>query len=66
MEPQVTCRSERAGKPCVRREPHGPADQHRDADGRRWYYGDDMQRGMPRRYIADHVPLVELIAGDNA
>jgi hypothetical protein len=37
-------------------------DQHRAADSRRWYYGDEMQRGMPKRYIYDRTPLLKLVS----
>lgn len=58
---EPVCRSERDGEVCVRSTPHAEFDQHRGASGRRWYFGDDMQRGMPRRYIYDHTPLVVLV-----
>jgi hypothetical protein len=57
----MICASTRDDKPCVRVTPHADHEQHRDTDGRRWYYGDDMQRGMPRRYIYDNTPLVDLV-----
>lgn len=58
------CNSTRDGEPCVRMTPHGPREQHRSASGRRWYYGDDMQRGMPKRYIYDRTPLMVLVKQD--
>lgn len=59
----MTCSSTRDDEPCVRTTPHGLSEQHRSSSGRRWYYGDDMQRGMPKRYIHDHTPLMELVVG---
>jgi hypothetical protein len=58
---KLICPSVRDDEPCARTTPHGESDQHRSASGRRWYYGDDMQPGMPRRYIHDNTPLLELI-----
>jgi hypothetical protein len=55
------CESTRDDEPCIRQTPHRESDQHRGASGRRWYYGDHEQRGMPRRYILDHTPLIDLI-----
>lgn len=60
----MTCASTRDGAPCVRVTPHGPQDQHRSAAGRRWYYGDDMQRGMPLRFVQDRTPLITLVASE--
>lgn len=57
----MTCTSTRDDEPCIRTTEHGPQDQHRSASGRRWYYGDDMQRGMPKRHINDNTPLVMLL-----
>lgn len=56
------CTSTRDNEPCVRTTPHSESEQHRGASGRHWYYGDDMQPGMPRRYIHDHTPLMVLVA----
>lgn len=56
-----SCSSTRDGEPCIRETPHRETDQHRGTSERRWYYGDDMQRGMPRRYIYDHLPVIDLI-----
>lgn len=58
------CPSTRDGEPCARTTLHRESEQHRGASGRRWYYGDDMQRGMPRRYLHDHTPLVDLITSE--
>jgi hypothetical protein len=42
-------------------ERDGEFDQHRNSAGKRWYYGDHMQRGMPKRYIYDNTPLIQLV-----
>lgn len=60
----IGCTSTRDGEPCVRTTLHREQEQHRAASGRRWYYGDDMQRGMPKRYIHDRTPLMELLANE--
>lgn len=35
-----------------------------NTEGKCYYYGDDMQPGMPKRYIDDHTPLIQLIYQD--
>lgn len=61
----MICESTRDGEVCIRTTSHKEWEQHRGVSGRRWYYDDAMQRGMPRRFIYDNTPLLILITDEN-